>query len=224
MQNWVARVITGQLQHRKMEIHLARIRKQPEERKADLVEAAHTVFRTTGYAAANVTDIVKEAGVAQGTFYVYFDSKEAVFDAVAENIVLVNLTNIKQLTGRDDLSAIEKLVGSIRIIMSAEVLERWADETDARNLRHMRDRIMKIASDLYLPVVIDIIKQGVAEGSIDVPYPEATAAYFVGASLLHLDTYKGTEPLTGEQWLAAYLDFVVKIFGIKSSLDFGIID
>ena len=67
---------------------LARTRKQPEERKSELIETARRVFREKGYAATSVTDIVKEAGVSQGTFYFYFEDKEAVFDAVAETIVL----------------------------------------------------------------------------------------------------------------------------------------
>lgn len=199
---------------------MARTRKQPEERKADLIDAARAVFRAKGYAAASVTDIVREAGVSQGTFYVYFNNKENVFDAVAEVIVFEGFNAINEVALREDLSAIEKLTESMRILMTAEAAERWADESDARRLRHMRDRVAKIASELYLPVATGIIKQGVAEGTMDVPYPEATAGYFVGATLLHLDVYKGTEPLTSEQWFDAYLDFVVKVFGLKVKPEF----
>lgn len=46
---------------------------------ARLLRAATNVFGSRGYHAARVSDIVAEAGVAQGTFYLYFDSKEAVF-------------------------------------------------------------------------------------------------------------------------------------------------
>jgi AcrR family transcriptional regulator len=55
-------------------------------RKAELLEAARRVFERQGFLDARVADIAEEAGVSQGTFYTYFDSKEAVFQAVAADL------------------------------------------------------------------------------------------------------------------------------------------
>ena len=55
-------------------------------RKAELLEAARRVFERQGFLDARVADIAEEAGVSQGTFYTYFDSKEAVFRAVATEL------------------------------------------------------------------------------------------------------------------------------------------
>ena len=53
---------------------------QNEGRKKQvLVEAAIEIFHQKGYQQARVSDIVARAGVAQGTFYLYFPSKEAIF-------------------------------------------------------------------------------------------------------------------------------------------------
>jgi len=48
-------------------------------RKKDLIDAAITHFAQNGYHRTTVADIVGTAGVAQGTFYLYFDSKKALF-------------------------------------------------------------------------------------------------------------------------------------------------
>jgi AcrR family transcriptional regulator len=50
-----------------------------EARRAQILESALTVFATKGYHETSVTDLVDAAGVARGTFYLYFDSKEAIF-------------------------------------------------------------------------------------------------------------------------------------------------
>jgi AcrR family transcriptional regulator len=50
--------------------------------RAALVAAARVVFERDGFLNARITDISEEAGVAHGTFYTYFDSKEEVFRAV----------------------------------------------------------------------------------------------------------------------------------------------
>ena len=46
-------------------------------RKEQILGAAQRVLREKGYDNSTISDIVKEAGVAQGTFYLYFDSKKA---------------------------------------------------------------------------------------------------------------------------------------------------
>jgi len=51
-----------------------------------VVAAARKVFEEHGYHDARVTDISKVAGVAHGTFYTYFDSKEAVFREVLKRM------------------------------------------------------------------------------------------------------------------------------------------
>lgn len=52
--------------------------------RAQLLEAAQRVFERNGFVEVRVADIVKEAGVAHGTFYTYFNSKEEIFRAVIE--------------------------------------------------------------------------------------------------------------------------------------------
>lgn len=198
---------------------MTRTRKHPEERKAELIETARRVFREKGYAAASVTDIVREAGISQGTFYFYFEDKEAVFDAVAESIVLEGYNVIRLIATREDLSALEKIKQTMGFLLSAETAERWTDELAARRLRHMRDRVRRIASELYMPLVTEVVRQGVEEGTLHVLHPESAAAYFVQITLMHLDVLKGSEDLSSEEWWKAYLDFTAKVLGIEGKLE-----
>jgi AcrR family transcriptional regulator len=64
------------------------------ERRAKILVAARTVFETKGFLDARVADIVAEANVAQGTFYTYFDSKEAVFKEVAQAVIETMMDNL----------------------------------------------------------------------------------------------------------------------------------
>ena len=50
-----------------------------DERRADLVRAAKQVFAQAGYHAATVDDITRAAGVAKGTFYLYFDETREIY-------------------------------------------------------------------------------------------------------------------------------------------------
>ncbi len=55
--------------------------------RAQLMEAANSLFARQAVESVTVDDVVKEAGVAKGTFYVHFDSLEALTAAVAEELV-----------------------------------------------------------------------------------------------------------------------------------------
>ena len=54
--------------------------------RAQLVTAANSLFASQAVESITVDDVVREAGVAKGTFYVHFDSLEALIAAVAEEL------------------------------------------------------------------------------------------------------------------------------------------
>lgn len=59
----------------------------PDSRRAQLLEVSRQVFARRGYHATSVADIIAEAGVARGTFYNYFESKRAIFQAVLDDLM-----------------------------------------------------------------------------------------------------------------------------------------
>ncbi len=54
--------------------------------RSKLLDAAEQVFGEHGYERASIVDITRTAGVAQGTFYVYFESKKAVFTELVNTL------------------------------------------------------------------------------------------------------------------------------------------
>ena len=56
--------------------------KRGERTRRRLLEAAEAVFAELGYHDASIVKITEAAGVAQGTFYIYFASKQEIFDEV----------------------------------------------------------------------------------------------------------------------------------------------
>lgn len=56
-------------------------------RKERLLAAARVVFERKGFSETRISDIAKEAKISHGTFYTYFDTKEAIFRAVAQQVV-----------------------------------------------------------------------------------------------------------------------------------------
>ena len=66
-------------------------RRRPDERPAQILEAALDVFGEKGLAAARLDDIAKRAGLAKGTIYLYFPNKDELFRAVIRSTVVAEL-------------------------------------------------------------------------------------------------------------------------------------
>lgn len=64
-------------------------------KKERIVHAAVEVFREKGIEKTKISDIVKLAGIAQGTFYLYFPSKLSVMPAIAEVMVEKTIEEVK---------------------------------------------------------------------------------------------------------------------------------
>lgn len=92
-----------------------------------LLTAATEVFATNGYPATRVSDIVKAAGVAQGTFYLYFASKQAIFEYLIDSFFSRLLADtLETYTSREVLSP-EEVIARARVVWRT-VLQRCRQE------------------------------------------------------------------------------------------------
>ena len=120
-----------------------------------LLAAARTVFERHGYFDARVADVVAEAGVAHGTFYTYFESKEDVFIAVAERVTDSLFEVYRLPSGLDPVERIHETNRRYLELYEQNapmlgLLDQVAPTSD--RLREMRTGIRHGRSDL-LPVV-----------------------------------------------------------------------
>lgn len=94
------------------------------ERRRELLAAARDVFVEKGFSAASVDDIVARAGVARGTFYLYFQDKRAVFEALVDDF----LTRIAACVRSIDLGTgapppTEQLRANVRRVVALSLAE-----------------------------------------------------------------------------------------------------
>lgn len=68
-----------------------------DERRQALLAAALEVFVEKSFAAARMDDIARAASLSKGTVYLYFSSKEELFEAVLRNVALPNVEHMENL-------------------------------------------------------------------------------------------------------------------------------
>ncbi len=159
---------------------MTRIVKAPDERRSELIAAAQQLFYTKGYERTSVSDIVKAVGVAQGTFYYYFDSKQAILEALVAGLTAQRHVLFQAIVADETLNAIQKwtravqVIGDWKIERKAELLAlaRVILKDENVLLRHkLRTQKVQMAA----PILTEIIVQGIAEGVFETAYVEEAA-------------------------------------------------
>lgn len=167
---------------------MARVSRAPEERRMEFIATAAALFREKGFEKTSVEDIVKAAGVAKGTFYYYFASKEQVLEALIENLSKQSVELIGPIIVDEDLSAIEKFNRALTKLRN--YIEENGKFVDA--LHGLSDEIYHYKSlaafsmDLA-PEMARIIEQGIHEGIFQCANPLELSETILLASNFLLD-------------------------------------
>lgn len=72
-------------------------RRRKDERPAEIIAAAYAVFAEKGFAAAKLDDIAARAGVSKGALYLYFETKQEIFEAVVRSAIAPNIDMIRAM-------------------------------------------------------------------------------------------------------------------------------
>lgn len=92
----------------------SRREQQKQAKRLALIEAALAVFSRVGFAAAKIDDVAEEAGVSKGTVYLYFDSKEDLFEGMVKAKMMPMLEGAAEIAFDPDMSATARLKQHLR--------------------------------------------------------------------------------------------------------------
>ncbi len=178
------------------------------DKKEAILRAAKSLFSEKGYKDTSISDITESAGIAAGTFYLYFDSKTQLFMDLflAENIKLK-----KQLMEQVDLEAdprtvIQQLMALNMQGMSANpILNEWynRDVFEKIEKKYREEKGLDQLDFLY-SIFIEVVKRWQAEGKMrsDID-SEMVMALFT--AIINIDAHKEE---IGIQYFPQILDYL----------------
>jgi AcrR family transcriptional regulator len=147
-----------------------RWRRRREARPGELVEAALALFSERGFAATRLDDVAARAGVSKGTVYLYFESKEQLFEAVLRQAVAPNLERIQGLIRSFDGTTEELLRKLIQFLSMAldTQLPKVAKLViaESSNFPALARMYADILLGQAIPLVRGILERGVARGEL----------------------------------------------------------
>lgn len=154
--------------------------RRKDARAPEILDAALACFSEKGFAATRMDDIARRARISKGTIYLYFDSKEAVFKALAKSVVGSRVGEIGALiesfqgSTPDLLRLVLTSVGGIVSTGNVAVLPRMV-LAEAGNFpelaRHWRSEVI----DRGLALWESVIRRGQERGEFRAIPPEHAA-------------------------------------------------
>ena len=92
-----------------------RIVKSADERKGEILDVAEQLFAEKGFDNASTNDIIKKIGIARGTLYHHFKSKEEILDAIVERMMNDSIARARAIIKDKTIPIFELLVISLAV-------------------------------------------------------------------------------------------------------------
>ena len=158
--------------------------RRKEARPNEIIEAALELFTERGFGATRLEDVAKRAGVAKGTLFVYFPTKEDLFRAVAQSVLATNLDPMLQAVTAIDRPMREMI--PMLLVHAAKITQTRVPAIIRMLLSEARmfPDLAKVWHDevvsKVLGVVTQLIEQAQARGEIRPGDPRLHAFSIIG--------------------------------------------
>ena len=150
-----------------------RVVKEAEERKKEILDVAEAFFMTKGYEATGTNDILNAVGIARGTLYYHFKSKEEILDAVIERFSEKLAVQARAVAANKEIPVFDRIALSVIAMNSNTELGRELTEQmhkPQNALLHQKSQ--KKLLSLINPIISGLIKEAVEQGICSTDYPD----------------------------------------------------
>ena len=211
---------------------MARIVKEEEyaEKRNAILDVAQRLIYTRGYEQMTIQDILDDLQISKGAFYHYFDSKQALLEALVERIGVGALQLILPIVHDPELPALDKFQRYLDTLNQWKVgqkafflalLRVWFTDDNAI----VRQKLRATAIREIAPLLSEIIRQGIQEGVMTATYPDQLgevimslaqdAGETIGALLLSFDPERDDMQRI-ERTVSVYTDTFERVLGLPA--------
>ena len=163
---------------------MKRVIKSHQLRRNEILDTAQDFFSEKGYGATSISDIIQSAGIAKGTFYHYFKSKEDLLDQLVQRFTINIEDKLNGIIHNKSLSAIEKFnnyfaeVSNLKLenksLIKMLIQTLYKDENIL-----LRQKIFNSGMEIAIPKLQLVLKQGSEEGCFNIDHQHETSQHIV---------------------------------------------
>lgn len=180
--------------------------KEAEARKQEILDAAEALFARKGFDETSTGDILEAVGIARGTLYYHFKSKEDILDAVIERMTRQLLANARAITEDESLPVLERLTKTmlslnVQSAIGQEVMAQVHKPQNALLHQKMQARLLQGV----VPIMTKLENEGIRQGLFQTDYPAQAAEMLM---LYSSEAFDALAPQSEEERLRRIQGFI----------------
>lgn len=149
--------------------------------KNQILQAAKDLFQTKGYDETSISHIQDAVGIARGTMYYHFRSKEEILDSLVEIQTQEFVTRAKKVAEDKSKPVLERIPATI-IALNAK--ENHGDTITLEAIHKPQNALMheKMNRSILIhvsPIFTSLIEEGIEDGIFNTPYPLEVMETFI---------------------------------------------
>jgi AcrR family transcriptional regulator len=193
-----------------------RIVKEAEERRNEILDASEVLFGKKGFDHTSTNDILNQVGIARGTLYYHFKSKEDILDAMIERMTGRLLVIAKKEADNKELNVLDRLSRTIMALnvdssLGTEVLQQVHKPQNA--LMHQKMQLQLFSG--VIPILTSLVEEGIKEGIFHTDYPEEAVEMCTIYSNNAFDGLVEQSPEEMQKKVSGFIYNVERVLGAK---------
>lgn len=149
-----------------------RVVKEAEERRNEILDVAERLFAEKGFDHTSTNDILQEIGIARGTLYYHFKSKEDILDAMIDRMTEQLLAKASAIAANGEIPVLQRLTLTIMSLnvnneVGQEVMRQMHRPQNALMHQKMQEKLLRGVD----PIITGLLVEGIEQGICHTDYP-----------------------------------------------------
>ena len=190
--------------------------KEAEERKNEILDVAERLFGTKGFDNTSTSDILNEVGIARGTLYYHFKSKEDILDAMIDRMTGRLVEKAAALLAQKEIPVMRRLTMMMTALnvngsLGQEIMAQVHKPQNALMHQKMQERLLAGVN----PLITGLIREGMAQGICRTEYPAEVAEMTLLYSNTVFDTLAEHGKEERERKINAFIYNLERLLGME---------
>lgn len=194
-----------------------RIVKEAEERRNEILDVAERLFGTKGFDRTSTNDILNEVGIARGTLYYHFKSKEDILDAMIGRMTGQIVAAAKAVAGQKEMPVLQRLTMTLLALnvdndLGHEVMEQVHRPQNALMHQKMMERLLREVN----PLITALVNEGIEQGICHTDYPAEVVEMTLLYSCIVFDELSEYQEEERQKKATAFVYNLERLLGMES--------
>lgn len=192
-----------------------RVVKEAAVRKNEILDAAEYLFGTKGFDKTSTNDILDRVGIARGTLYYHFKSKEEILDAMIGRITGRLVERAGKIAAAKNVPVLQRLTEMMLALhvdneLGQEIMAQIHKPQNA--LLHQKMQEQLLAG--IVPLIAALIEEGIEQGICRTDYPEDAAEMVLLYSNTVFDDLMEYSEEVRRRKMAAFIYHLERVLGM----------